>query len=261
LISVLVTGGAGYIGSHTAKRLARAGFRPVVLDNLSRGHAHAVKWGPFICGDLADSALIRRVMEEHSIQAILHFAAFAYVGESMSAPRNYFANNVSNTLNLLDVAVDLGVKNVVFSSTCATYGIPEIMPISEDEKQRPVNPYGEAKLFIERVLHWYAQAYGLRWVVLRYFNAAGADSEGEIGEDHEPETHLIPRAIQAALGELPSVDIYGTDYPTPDGTAVRDYIHVMDLADAHVLALQHLLGGDKIWRSTLARAAAIRYAK
>jgi UDP-glucose-4-epimerase GalE len=194
---------------------------------------------------LADSALIRRVMEEHTIRAVLHFAAYAYVGESMSAPRAYFSNNVRNTLNLLDVAMDCGVKTFVFSSTCATYGIPEAIPISEDEKQRPVNPYGEAKLFIERVLHWYAQAYGLRWVALRYFNAAGADPEGEIGEDHEPETHLIPRVIQAALGQVPAVDIYGTDFPTPDGTAVRDYIHVVDLAEAHVLALQHLLRGGQ----------------
>ena len=245
MIPVLVTGGAGYIGSHTAKQLARAGFYPVVLDNLSRGHARAVKWGPLVCGDLADSELIRRVIEGHAIQAILHFAAYAYVGESMVDPRAYFSNNVQNTLKLLDVAVELGIKNIVFSSTCATYGVPENVPISEEEEQRPVNPYGEAKLFIERALYWYGQAYGLRWVALRYFNAAGADPEGEIGEDHEPETHLIPRLIQAALGQLPAVEIYGTDYPTPDGTAVRDYIHVMDLAEAHVLALQHLFRGGQ----------------
>ncbi len=242
-MSILVTGGAGYIGCHTAKALSTAGFCPVVLDDLSRGHAHSVKWGPFVSGDIADSSLVRRIIEKHDIKAVLHFAASAYVGESMSAPRTYFLNNVRNTLNFLEAVADSGVNQVVFSSTCATYGIPEGRPIAEEHPQRPVSPYGESKLFVERVLHWYAQAYGLRWVILRYFNAAGADPQGEIGEQHDPETHLIPRVIQAALGCLPEIEIFGSDYDTPDGTAVRDYIHVSDLADAHVLALQHLLCG------------------
>ena len=242
-MSILVTGGAGYIGSHAAKALAAAGFRPVVLDNLSRGHTHAVRWGPFISADIADSSLVRRTIEKHDIKVVLHFAASAYVGESMSTPRTYFLNNVRNTLTFLEAVADSSVNQIVFSSTCATYGIPEGLAVAEEHPQRPVNPYGESKLFVERVLHWYAQAYGLRWVVLRYFNAAGADPEGEIGEQHDPETHLVPRVIQAALGRLPEIEIFGSDYDTPDGTAVRDYIHVSDLADAHVLALQHLLRG------------------
>ena len=243
MVPILVSGGAGYIGSHAAKALAAAGFRPVVLDDLSRGHRHAVKWGPFISADITDSSLVRRIIEKHDVKAVLHFAASAYVGESMSAPRKYFLNNVRNTLNFLEAVADSGVNLLVFSSTCATYGIPEGLTISEEHPQRPVNPYGESKLFVERVLHWYAQAYGLRWVILRYFNAAGADPEGEIGEQHDPETHLVPRVIQAALGRLREIEIFGSDYDTPDGTAVRDYIHVSDLADAHVSALQHLLCG------------------
>jgi len=242
-MSILVTGGAGYIGSHTAKALAFAGFRPVVLDDLSRGHTHAVKWGPLISANIADSTLVRQIIVEHDIKAVLHFAASAYVGESMSAPRTYFLNNVRNTLNFLEAVADSGVNQIVFSSTCATYGIPEGLPVGEEHPQRPVNPYGESKLFVERVLHWYAQAYGLRWVILRYFNAAGADPEGDTGEQHDPETHLIPRVIQAALGVLPEIEVFGSDYETPDGTAIRDYVHVSDLADAHVLALQYLLGG------------------
>ena len=242
-MSILVTGGAGYIGSHAAKALAGANFRPVVLDDLSRGHRHAVKWGPFISANIADSSRVRRIIEKYDIKAVLHFAASAYVGESMSAPRAYFSNNVRNTLNFLEAIADSGINQIVFSSTCATYGMPGGPTVSEEHPQRPVNPYGESKLFIERVLHWYAQAYGLRWVILRYFNAAGADPEGEIGEQHAPETHLIPRVIQAALGVLSEIEIFGTDYDTPDGTAVRDYVHVSDLADAHVLALQYLLGG------------------
>jgi UDP-arabinose 4-epimerase len=243
--SVLVTGGAGYIGSHTAKLLARSGFRPVVLDNLTRGHAESVQWGPLVKGDIADASLVKRVVREYGIQAALHFAALAYVDESVRNPRNYFQNNVTGSLNLLDALVDSGVRHVVFSSTCATYGIPESVPISESNAQRPVNPYGESKLFVERVLEWYGKAYGLNWTALRYFNAAGADEDGEIGEDHDPETHIIPRAILAALGSVPELQVFGTDYPTADGTAVRDYIHVTDLAEAHVLALKHLLNGGK----------------
>ena len=238
---VLVTGGAGYIGSHTAKVLARAGFEPIVLDNLSTGHRRAVKWGPLVEGDLGDSALIREVIKSHRIQAVVHFAGFAYVGESMHRPRQYFRNNVTYTLRLLDAMTDTWVKHIVFSSSCATYGIPTSVPIREEHVQTPINPYGESKRMVERILAWYGEAYGLRWTALRYFNAAGADPDGELGEDHSPETHLIPLAIQAALGEKPDLEIYGTDYPTPDRTAVRDYTHVMDLAEAHVAALRHML--------------------
>jgi UDP-glucose-4-epimerase GalE len=239
---VLVTGGAGYIGSHTAKILARSGLEPVVLDNLSSGHRWAVQWGPLVPGDLADSASLCELMAAYEIQAVIHFAAHAYVGDSMRNPRQYFRNNVVNTLNLLDAMVEVKVEQIVFSSSCATYGIPQGIPISESHHQFPVSPYGESKLFAERALHWYAYAYGLRWMALRYFNAAGADPDGEIGEEHDPEPHLIPRVIQAALGQIPCVEIYGTDYPTPDGTAIRDYVHVTDLAEAHCLALSHILG-------------------
>jgi UDP-arabinose 4-epimerase len=239
---VLVTGGAGYIGSHTCKGLSRAGHEPIVLDNLRVGHRWAVKWGPLLHGDLADAAFIRQVLAAHEIEAVIHFAASAYVGESMREPRNYFRNNVANTLNLLDAVIDAGIRRIVFSSTCATFGIPSRVPIADDEVQSPINPYGESKRFVERVLDWYGKAYGLSWVALRYFNAAGADPEGELGEEHDPETHLIPLAIQAALGERGQLELYGTDYPTPDGTNVRDYIHVSDLASAHLLALEYLAG-------------------
>jgi UDP-arabinose 4-epimerase len=245
LASILVTGGAGYVGSHAAKMLARAGFQPLVLDNFKRGHAQAVKWGPFVQGDLADDALIRRIIQEHDIKAVLHFAAYAYVDESVRRPREYYQNNARNSLRLLDIMVDSGVRHIVFSSTCATYGNPETVPIPEDHPQRPVNPYGETKLLVERALNWYGGAYGISWMALRYFNAAGADPDGDLGENHNPETHLVPRAIQAALGQLPELQIFGGDYPTPDGTAIRDYIHVTDLAEAHVLALQHLMGGGR----------------
>ena len=242
-MSILIVGGAGYIGSHTAKFIAQSGERPVVLDNLVYGHRGAVQWGPLVEGDLADAELIARVLRDHAITAVIHFAAYAYVGESVTNPRKYFRNNVCNTLNLLDAMVDAGVRDIVFSSTCATYGEPTAVPIAEDHPQRPVNPYGESKLFVERILHWYAEAYALRFAALRYFNAAGADPDGQIGEEHDPETHLIPLAIDTALGRRPSLDIYGTDYPTPDGTAIRDYIHVVDLADAHLRALAALQTG------------------
>ncbi len=242
---ILVTGGAGFIGSHTAKALSRDGFEPIVLDNLSAGHRRAVRWGPFVHGDVGDRELVRRVIQQHRIEGVIHFAASAYVGESVREPQTYFHNNVTNTLALLDAMLEVGLDQIVFSSTCATYGIPMVLPIDEDHPQRPVNPYGESKLFVERVLRAYAHAYRLRWVALRYFNAAGADPEGELGEDHDPETHLIPLAIDAALGRHPWIDVFGTDYPTPDGTAIRDYIHVADLADAHVHALRHLLRGGE----------------
>ena len=242
---VLVTGGAGYIGSHTAKALARAGHETVVLDNLSTGHREAVKWGPFIEGDLGDKELLGKVFKDHRIEAVLHFAASLLVGESMTNPQKYFWNNVVNTLVLLDTMKARGVKYIVFSSSAATYGNPEKVPITEDHPKNPVNPYGESKLCMERAIQWYGVAYGLRWTALRYFNAAGADLEGELGELHDPETHLIPLVVQAALGQRPSVDIYGTDYPTPDGTAIRDFIHVVDLADAHVRALEYLVAGGE----------------
>ncbi|MBV8739527.1 MAG: UDP-glucose 4-epimerase GalE [Alphaproteobacteria bacterium] len=239
--SILVTGGAGYIGSHACKALARAGYQPIAYDNLSRGHREAVRWGPLVEGDIADSSRLGAAIEQYQIAAIMHFAAYAYVGESVSDPALYYCNNLAGTLAMLETARQTEVRHIVFSSTCATYGTPEIVPIRETAPQCPVNPYGETKLAIERALHWYGEAYGLRWVSLRYFNAAGADQEGEIGEDHDPETHLVPLVLQAALGQRPAIEVYGTDYPTPDGTAIRDYIHVDDLADAHLRALERLL--------------------
>ncbi len=243
--TVLLTGGAGYVGSHTAKALACAGFRPVVFDNCAKGHRSAVKWGPLVVGDLADRSLVRETISRYDVEAVIHFAADAYVGESMAQPLKYFRNNIANTLGLLEAQHNLGTKCIVFSSSCATYGTPVKMPIPEDHVQCPVNPYGESKLVVERMLHWCGHAYGLRWVALRYFNAAGADPAGEIGECHDPETHLIPLVVQAAAGERSFVEIMGNDYPTPDGTAVRETIHVADLADAHVRALEHLRRGGE----------------
>lgn len=241
--SVLVTGGAGYIGSHTAKVLARSGYRPVVLDDFRNGHRWAVQWGPCVEAELSDREAVRRALREHDVRAVVHFAASAYVGESMTNPRAYFHNNVRGTLDLLDEVLDAGIEHFVFSSTCATYGEPTAVPISEAHPQAPVNPYGESKLFVEKMLRWYEQAYDFGWVALRYFNAAGCDPDGETGELHDPETHLIPLTIDAALGRRPELGIFGTDFPTPDGTAIRDYIHVMDLAEAHVRALGHLRKG------------------
>ena len=241
--TVLVTGGAGYIGSHACKVLSRAGYRPVVFDNLSRGHRAAVRWGPLIEGDLAGRDKLTAALRHYGVAYVMHFAAFAYVGESVTDPALYYANNLGGTLSLLEAMREAGVDKIVFSSTCATYGIPAEVPIREDSPQLPVNPYGETKLAIERALHWYGKAYGLRSISLRYFNAAGADPEGEIGERHEPETHLVPLVLEAALGQRQQVDIYGTDYQTPDGTAIRDYIHVQDLAEAHLRSLEHLGAG------------------
>jgi UDP-arabinose 4-epimerase len=241
--TILVTGGAGYIGSHACKALARAGYEPIAYDNLGRGHREAVRWGPLVEGELADRGLLAATLRRFDVAAVMHFAAFAYVGESVQKPELYFRNNVASSVALFEAMIDAGVRHIVFSSTCATYGVPEGTPISEDAAQRPVNPYGESKLMIERMLHWLGAAHGIRHVALRYFNAAGADPEGEIGEEHEPETHLIPLILLTALGRRGAIDIFGTDYPTPDGTAVRDYIHVQDLAEAHVNALAHLAGG------------------
>ncbi len=242
--SVLVTGGAGYIGSHTAKLLAEAGMRPVVLDNLGEGHRWAVQHGPLVEGDLRDGALVRSVLEKESISAVIHFAAHADVGESVRDPRKYYDNNVGGTASLLDAMIDAGVKTMIFSSTCATYGVPERTPITENTPQHPVNPYGETKRVIEGALRWYREAYGLRWAALRYFNAAGADSEGKLGEVHRVEGHLIPLALFSVMGLRDKLKVFGTDYPTPDGTCVRDYIHVTDLGDAHLRALAHLEAHD-----------------
>ncbi|HEX5452716.1 MAG TPA: UDP-glucose 4-epimerase GalE [Stellaceae bacterium] len=245
--SILVTGGAGYVGSHACKALAAAGYRPVVYDNLARGHRAAVRWGPLVQGELSESARLAAAMREHDVTAVMHFAAFAYVGESVENPERYYSNNVGGTLALLAAMREAAISPIVFSSTCAVYGVPDRVPIAETQAKAPLSPYGETKLAIERALHWYGGAYGIRHAALRYFNAAGADPDGEIGENHDPETHLIPLVLRAALGTARPVEIYGTDYPTADGTAIRDYIHVADLADAHVRALKRLLdGGDSI---------------
>ncbi|MBV9862302.1 MAG: UDP-glucose 4-epimerase GalE [Alphaproteobacteria bacterium] len=243
--SVLVTGGAGYIGSHACKALARAGYRPVAYDNLSRGHREAVRWGPLVEGDVADRPRLIEALSQYAVAAVMHFAAFAYVGESVGDPALYYHNNVGGTLSLLAAMREAAVDKIVFSSTCAIYGIPAEVPMRETLSPAPVNPYGETKLAIERALDWYDRAYRLRFIALRYFNAAGADPDCEIGEMHEPETHLIPLVLRAALGQGGVVEIYGTDYGTADGTAVRDYIHVQDLAEAHVRALEYLLSGGE----------------
>lgn len=242
--TVLVAGGAGYIGSHACKALAAAGYTPVAYDNLSFGHRWAVQWGPLVEGDIADTALLRRTIREHDVSAVMHFAAFTYVGESMTEPAKYMKNNVVNAIALLDAMRAENVSRIVFSSTCATYGDPVRVPLAEDHPQAPINAYGETKLMVEKVLRWYGAAYGLRWMALRYFNAAGADPQGRIGECHQPETHLIPLILDAALGRRPAIDVFGSDYPTPDGTAIRDYIHVDDLAEAHVRALGHIEAGN-----------------
>ena len=242
-MNILVTGGAGYIGSHTCKALSKAGLTPVAYDNLVTGHAEAVKWGPLERGDVLDRARLDAVLQNYQPSAVLHFAGYAYVGESVTQPAKYYRNNVSGALTLLEAMRDHGVMQMVFSSSCATYGIPQSMPIGEDHAQNPINPYGASKLMVERMLADFGVAYGLRSISLRYFNAAGADPHGEIGEDHDPETHLIPLVLEAAAGERPNVTIYGTDYDTPDGTCIRDYVHVTDLAEAHVLAFRALEGG------------------
>ncbi|WCM23875.1 UDP-glucose 4-epimerase GalE [Paraburkholderia bryophila] len=239
-MKVLVTGGAGFIGSHTCKALARGGHTPIVFDNLSTGHADAVRWGPLHTGDILDPVSLDAAFITYRPELVLHFAALAYVGESVVDPARYYRVNVAGTLSLLDAMRRHGVSRIVLSSSCATYGIPATLPISEASPQQPVNPYGFTKLATERLAADYERAYGMRWIALRYFNAAGADPEGELGERHAPETHAIPLAIGAALGSAPPFRVMGTDYPTPDGSAVRDYVHVTDLADAHVRAVDHL---------------------
>lgn len=241
--TVLVTGGAGYVGSHACKALATAGYTPITLDDLSTGHRWAVKWGPLIEGDIANYKLVIDTIAQFDIHAVLHFAAHAYVGESIVNPRKYFQTNASKTLMLLEALLDSRIDKFIFSSSCATYGI-SAEPIAEGHLQNPINPYGVSKLFIEQVLKWYEIAYGMRYVILRYFNVAGADPDGEIGEVHTPETHLIPLIIAAACGKGTPIEIFGTDYDTADGTAVRDYIHVSDLASAHVKAIDRLFAGN-----------------
>jgi len=243
---ILVTGGAGYIGSHAVRLFLSRGHDVWVYDNLSMGHRGAVPAERLIVGDLAETQRLDQALVEHRIEAVVHFAAFAYVGESVEHPAKYYQNNLVNTLNLLDAMRRLGVNRIVFSSTCATYGVPEKVPITEDEKQKPINPYGNTKLAVEHALADYAAAYKWGFAALRYFNAAGASPEGDIGEDHEPETHLIPLVLQAVLGQRPAITVFGSDYPTPDGTCIRDYIHVDDLAEAHLLALENLSPGKQL---------------
>lgn len=244
---VLVVGGAGYIGSHTCLLLAERGYQPIVFDNLSNGHEEFVRWGPFEHGDIRDRQRLDEVFAKHQPDAVLHFAALIEVGESVKQPVAFYDNNVIGSLTLLSSAIDAGIKAFVFSSTCATYGLPESVPIDESHRQAPINPYGRTKWVVEQALKDYSTYKGLKSVMLRYFNAAGADFEGRIGEWHTPETHAIPLAIEAALGRREGFKVFGTDYDTRDGTCVRDYIHILDLADAHVRAVDYLLdGGDTV---------------
>ncbi|CAN7610248.1 UDP-glucose 4-epimerase GalE [Rhizobium leguminosarum] len=245
--TVLVVGGAGYIGSHTCLDLANKGYTPVVFDNFSNGHREFVRWGPAEEGDIRDRARLDEVLAKHKPAAILHFAALIEVGESVKDPVSFYENNVIGTLTLLSAAQAAGINAFVFSSTCATYGLPQSVPLDETHRQVPINPYGRTKYIVEQALADYDQYRSLRSVVLRYFNAAGADFEGRIGEWHQPETHAIPLAIDAALGRRQGFKVFGSDYETRDGTCVRDYIHVLDLADAHVRAVEYLLkGGDSV---------------
>ena len=243
---ILVTGGAGYIGSHAVKLFRSRGHDVWIYDNLSFGHRAAVPAERLVVGDLSQADRLDQVMVERRVEAVVHFAAYAYVGESVKDPAKYYQNNLVNTLTLFEVMRRLRVGRVVFSSTCATYGVPESVPITEEEKQKPINPYGNTKLAVERALADYVAAYGWGYAALRYFNASGAAPDGSIGEDHDPETHLIPLVLQAILGQRPTVEVFGTDYPTPDGTCIRDYIHVDDLAEAHLLALQALAPGQQL---------------
>ena len=244
--TILVTGGAGYIGSHAVKALIGAGYEVIVLDNLVYGHRELVEEVlkvELIVGDINDRPLLDKLFASRNIAAVMHFSAYAYVGESVTDPVKYYRNNVIGTITLLEAMIASSIKQFVFSSTCATYGVPHTVPITEDHPQNPINPYGATKLMVERILQDFDVAYGLKSVYFRYFNAAGADPTGLLGEDHNPETHLLPLVLMAALGKRDSVAIFGTDYPTPDGTCIRDYIHVTDLADAHILGLEYLLNG------------------
>lgn len=246
--TILVTGGAGYIGSHAVFALQQAGYKVLILDNLVYGHKDLVEQvlkTELIQGSTLDQSLLKAIFSQREIAAVMHFAAYTYVGESVTNPSKYYESNVVGTLRLLDAMVEAGVKNFVFSSTCATYGMPQFLPITETHPQNPINPYGMTKLMVEQILTDYDKAYDLHSVRFRYFNAAGAHPDGLLGEDHNPESHLIPLVLQTALGLRPSISIYGTDYPTPDGTCIRDYIHVCDLADAHILGLEYLLNGGE----------------
>lgn len=245
---VLVTGGAGYIGSHTVLALKRLGYEVIILDNLIYGHQDLVETilqVKLVVGDTNDRPLLDQVFATYNIQAVMHFAAYTYVGESVTNPSKYYRNNVVGTLTLLEAMQAAGIDKFVFSSTCATYGLPQTIPIAEEHPQAAINPYGQSKWIVEKILQDFDQAYGLRSIIFRYFNAAGADPLAQLGEDHNPETHLIPLVLLTALGKRKSIQIFGTDYPTPDGTCIRDYIHVSDLADAHVLGLEYLLQGGK----------------
>ncbi|MFC1721659.1 UDP-glucose 4-epimerase GalE [Patescibacteria group bacterium] len=244
-MSILITGGAGYIGSHTVKELRAQDNDVVIFDNLSRGHREAAGDTPLVVGDLRDPGAIGKVFADNEIEAVIHFAADSQVGESVKDPQKYYSNNIVGTLTLLQAMLDADVKQIVFSSSAATYGEPKEMPIKEDVPQQPTNPYGQTKLIIENVLADYDKAYGLQYIALRYFNVAGADPDGEVGEDHRPETHLIPIILEVAAGKRDHLELYGTDYPTEDGTCIRDYIHVTDLSQAHILALDHLAAGKK----------------
>ncbi|MDS0794170.1 UDP-glucose 4-epimerase GalE [Burkholderia pseudomultivorans] len=246
-MKVFVTGGAGYIGSHTCKALAAAGHEPIAYDNLSTGHRDAVRWGPLVVADILDGDALAGALAAHRPDVVIHFAALAYVGESVLVPDRYYTVNVTGTCTLLNAMREAGVGRIVMSSSCATYGIPDALPISERTPQQPINPYGFTKYAMERMAADFERAYGLKWVALRYFNAAGADPDGEIGEHHEPETHALPLAIRAALGTGHAFQVMGIDYPTPDGSAIRDYVHVSDLADAHVRATAYLnRGGNSV---------------
>ncbi|MER8564032.1 UDP-glucose 4-epimerase GalE [Mesorhizobium sp. M0924] len=243
--AILVTGGAGYIGSHTCKLLSAAGYLPVVFDNLSRGNERSVAWGPLVVGDIRDREALQQAISTYQPQAIIHFAALAYVGESVHEPAEYYSTNVSGTIAVLDAARSSSIENIIFSSSCATYGVPETLPIRETLAQNPISPYGRTKLMGEQIISDYASAYGMKYAILRYFNACGADPDGELGEWHSPETHLIPRVLMAASGTIDEIEVFGTDYDTSDGTCVRDYIHVSDLARAHLRALMHLEAGGE----------------
>jgi UDP-arabinose 4-epimerase len=245
MTTILVTGGAGFIGSHTCKALAAQGYQPVAFDNMSKGQAEFVRWGPLERGDILDPAHLDAAFARHRPSAVIHFAALAYVGESVAAPLAYYRVNIEGLVNVLAAMLRHGTRTIVFSSSCATYGVPALLPIAENAPQRPINPYGRTKLFGEQILADAAAAENLRVAVLRYFNAAGADPEGELAERHDPETHLIPLVIDAVTGKGPSVRVFGTDYPTADGTCERDFIHVTDLASAHVAALSHLGAGTR----------------
>ncbi len=244
-MAILVTGGAGYIGSHTLMALMERNEEVIVVDNLVKGHRSAVKGGTFYCGDLRDEDFLEKVFKENKIEAVIHFAAYSLVGESVNEPIDYYNNNVRGTITLLHFMKKYGVKNIVFSSTAAVYGEPRNIPILEDDNTVPTNPYGESKLAVEKLLRWASQAGDINYIALRYFNAAGAHESGVIGEDHNPETHLIPIILQTALGKRDKITIFGDDYDTADGTCIRDYIHVMDLAEAHLLALDRLKNGGK----------------